>query len=81
VESGEHEFMQRIAQIATSGPVAHESNSSKAHAQGERALLSSGTALKSTPELLRFVDFLARYEARQTVAAVNHLDAAHKAKE
>jgi len=26
-------------------------------------------AAKNTPELLRFVDFLARYEARQTITA------------
>jgi hypothetical protein len=74
VESSERAFMQRIAHIASSGPhqkAAHESNRSKAYAKGECGLRLSGAALKSTPELLRFVDFLARYEARQTVAAAD----------
>jgi hypothetical protein len=66
--------MQRTAHTASSGApqeAAHESNRSKAHAESECALPLSGAVLKSTPELLRFVDFLARYEARRTVAATD----------
>ena len=66
--------MQRIAHIAFSGPhqeAAHESTSPEANAEDECALPLSGAAPKSTPELLRFVDFLARHEARRTVAAAD----------
>jgi hypothetical protein len=66
--------MQRTAHITSSGApqeATHESNHSKADAKGKYALPVSGAALKSTPELLRFVDFLARYEARRTVAATD----------
>lgn len=46
-----------------------ENNSSEYAVKNESLLAASWTPPKATPELFRLVEFLARYEARQTVAA------------
>jgi len=64
--------MHRIANMAPPG--GYSDSAAKNHSSQDRtktASLSplSGAIQKATQELSRFVDFLARYEARQTVAA------------
>ena len=58
-----------ILDAAATREAASENNGSAYPIKTEYLSVVSGTAPKTTSELLRFVDFLARYEARQTVAA------------
>lgn len=47
-----------------------EHNSSECAATNESLSATSGNPPKAKPELFRFVDFLARYEARQDIIKI-----------
>ncbi len=63
--------MQHDANIANDAPKEYspERGSLEGLAKNVNLAPAPLAAAKSSPELLRFVDFLARYEASQTIAA------------